>query len=170
MILWLQFFLHGVVVGSGTTCEGEACSSKSSSLLSLKSELHTVRVNSNVASMDASLPLDGMNTSNISGAETLIRGNLLHDFDERNQIPDPAGSGTNGTNATGDEGMASLSKNIEFVFLKARFCVYKLTERQENLPLFASRVSSRPAGGTIGDDRGTATGADSDVESPLGCS
>lgn len=121
MILWLQLFLHGLVVGSETNCEGEGgSSSKSSSLLSLKSELHTVRVNSNVASMDASLPLDGMNTSNISGAETLIRGNLLHDFDERNQIPDPAGNGTNGTNATGDDGMGSLSKNIEFVFLKAR--------------------------------------------------
>lgn len=125
MTLWLLLFLRLVSL-VGSTCEGEACSSQSSSLLSLKSELHTVRVNSNVASLDASLPLDGMNTTNSSGAETLIRGNLLHDFDERNQIPDPAG---NGSNATGDEGMGELSKNIEFVFLKARvFCAFSTNE------------------------------------------
>lgn len=100
------------------SCEGDSCANaaQSPSLLSVKSELHSVLHDAGRAGL-ATLPgldlSDGNGSTLNDSVETMIRANLAHDFEEHHNIPDPA------TNQTeGDSGMGSLGRNIEFMFLK----------------------------------------------------
>lgn len=113
LVSWLVPLLSCTITVQAS-CEGDSCAhaAQSPSLLSVKSELHSV-----LASATATLPgldlSDGNGSTLNDSVETMIRANLAHDFEEHHNIPDPA------TNQTeGDSGMGSLGRNIEFMFLK----------------------------------------------------
>lgn len=113
LVSWLVPLLS-CTIAVQASCEGDSCAhaAQSPSLLSVKSELHSV-----LASATATLPgldlSDGNGSTLNDSVETMIRANLAHDFEEHHNIPDPA------TNQTeGDSGMGSLGRNIEFMFLK----------------------------------------------------
>ena len=126
---WLVSLLLFIAEAS---CEGSSCASQSSSLLSVKSEVHSVVQNL------PGLDLGDNGSSANDSVETMVKANLAHDFEEHHNIPDPVNNLTN----TSDEGMGSLGRNIEFMFLKVAELETIVELQQAQIQTLTDRLSA----------------------------